>query len=85
MEAPKCDSEIGIGAPCLMDEFRQLFSKRRDSVLELGDGFLPFDEVFGTVGKEGVDGFNQLRRLGQIGVKDFAFVLPKDGAFGGLE
>ena len=54
-------------------------------VLELGDRLLPGGVLLGSVGEEGPERLDQLRRVGQVGVECHALVLPQDGALGRLE
>ena len=74
-----------IAAPLLPDQLCQALADVRHPLLELRDRLLPGGVLLRTVAEEGLQRLDQVRRVGQVGVKDQAPVLPQDGAPGRLE
>ena len=77
--------ENTVVLPFLLDQFGQPLADVGHPVLELGDGLLPGGVLLRAVGKEGVEGFDELGGVGEVVVEDHAPVLPQNRSFGGLE
>ena len=77
--------ENTVVLPFLLDQFGQPLADVGHPVLELGDGLLPGGVLLRAVGKEGVEGFDELGGVGEVVVEDHAPVLPQNRPFRRLE